>query len=104
MYDPANDYVIRSNPKFEGRPFEPTTEDPLCARCGWPKHHHTGGPDGGGTGALATGLTEDTCDGFRPLALTAAQRDRSQEILRVMRAPVVVETPGLIRAIRKLVG
>jgi hypothetical protein len=105
MYDHKTDYVWLMNARLrEMMPagWEPTTEDPLCRQCGWPKHHHSGGGRGGGTGPLASGLTEDACDGFQPLPLTATQQDRSHVLLGVMRAPVVVETSGLIRAIKKI--
>ena len=50
-YDPKTDYAAPG--------FQPTKDDPLCARCGWPKHHHFGG-----MGALAFEPTEDRCPAF----------------------------------------
>ena len=54
-YDPKNDYAVPE--KF--RPFQPTKDDPLCARCGWPKHHHFHG-----IGGLAFTGTHDRCEAF----------------------------------------
>lgn len=53
-YDPKTDYAITER----SRPFQPTKDDPLCARCGWPKHHHFHG-----TGALAV-VGAETCPAF----------------------------------------
>ena len=50
-YDPKTDYAAPN--------FQPTKDDPLCARCGWPKHHHFFG-----TAGLAFEATHDKCPAF----------------------------------------
>ena len=54
-YDPKTDYAIPER----ARPFQPTKDDPICARCGYPKHHHFHG-----NGALAVPDAAITCPAF----------------------------------------